>query len=135
MFFGTAHSSRKAFSPGEVRRLLRAAEITLRCAISEQIRPARARNAWLEAVHALSACQAHAWWMTTEELIALARQYSLRPRPEATRERVEENLRAMLDMLVLDLDYEREPTSTRALVARRPAIVVADLEDTQGPLH
>jgi hypothetical protein len=73
--------------------------------------------------------------MTTEELIALARQHSLRPRPEATLERVEENLRAMLDMLVLDLDYEREPTSTRALVARRLAIVVADLEDTQGPLH
>lgn len=71
--------------------------------------------------------------MTTEELIAIARHHSLRPRPEATLEQVEENLRAMLDMLVLDCDYEREPTSTPALVARRLAIIVADLEDTHPP--
>lgn len=73
--------------------------------------------------------------MTAEELIVLARHHRLRPRPEATLERVEENLRAMLDMLVLDLDYEREPTSTPALIARRLATVLADLQDTQGPLH
>jgi hypothetical protein len=43
----------------------------------------------------------------------------------------------MLDMLVLDFDYEQEPTSTPALVARRLATIVADLEDRHGekPLH
>jgi len=75
--------------------------------------------------------------MTTEELIALARHHRPKPRPEATLERVEEHLRAMLDMLVLNSDYEREPTSMPALVARRLATIVADLEDTHGdkPLH
>jgi hypothetical protein len=47
---------------------------------------------------------------------------------------MEENLRAMLDMLVLDFDCEREPILTPALVARRLATIVADLEDTR-PLH
>jgi hypothetical protein len=75
--------------------------------------------------------------MNTEELIALARCHRYQPRPEATLERVVENLRAMLDVLVLEFDCEREPTSTPALVARRLATIVADLEDTHGekPLH
>ena len=75
--------------------------------------------------------------MTTDELIALARYHRHQPRPEATLERVEEHLRAMLDTLVLDFDYEREPTSTPALIARRLATIVADLEDTHRgkPLH
>jgi len=71
--------------------------------------------------------------MTTEELIAVARHHRFQ-RPEATLERMEENLRAMLEMLVLDFDCEREPISTPALVARRLAAIVADLEDTH-PLH
>ena len=71
--------------------------------------------------------------MTTEELIAVARHHRVQ-RPEATLERMEENLRAVLDMLVLDFDCEREPISTPALVARRLAAIVADLEDTH-PLH
>jgi alkylhydroperoxidase/carboxymuconolactone decarboxylase family protein YurZ len=90
------------------------------------------QNAWLEAVHALQASPEHTRHMTTEELIALARCHRFQPRPEASLERVEENLRAMLDMLVLVFDYEREPTSTPALVARRLATIVADLEDTRG---
>ena len=114
------------------RAIRRAALMTLRRAILERFPPGREQNVWLEAVHALPAREEHTWRMTTEELIALARQHRFQPRPEATLGRVQENLRAMLDMLVLDFDCEREPISTPGLVARRLATIVADLEDTHG---
>lgn len=67
--------------------------------------------------------------MTVDQLVIEARRHKRGSRPRLTQGDLVQALRMIVQMLLDNIDYEKEPQSPPAFFARTIATIVATLED------